>query len=127
MLNVTPMHHKILKQIKKYPKGISSEELIQKNNNNSGINHILTELKNENYLSRLASEEDTLRKYFDLDVVEYSGNWILTDKALAYLENHKLEFKFKIINSLIGFASGVATTILAEVIIMLIFGIQLRL
>lgn len=127
MLDITPMHHKILKQIKKYPNGISSELLIQYNNDNSGVNHILTELKNENYLSRLASEEDTLRKFFDLDIIEYSGNWILTDKALAYLENHKLEFKFKIINSLIGFASGVATTILAETILMLIFGIQLQL
>ena len=128
MLKITPIHQKILKQIKKHPNGISTEELIQINSNNSGINHILFELKDEKYLSRLISEEDNLRKAFDLKIVEYSGNWILTDKALAYLTNHKLEFefKFKLINAIIGFASGIATTIIAEAIILLIFGIRLQ-
>lgn len=121
MLKLSTIHRRILKQIKKYPNGISTEALIKINNNKLGIEFLLSELKVEKYLSQLISEEDKLRKAFDLDVQEYTGDWVLTNKALAYLENDKLEFKLKIVNRLIGFMIGIATAFSGQFLIHIIF------
>lgn len=114
MSNISYIHCKLLKQIKKYPDGISTEELIKINNGHCGIEFVLSELKADMYLTRLISEEDKISKAFGLEVSEYTGDWILTNKALAYLENDKLEIGLKIFNRLIGFVLGIFATLLAQ-------------
>lgn len=121
MYDLSVLQCKILKQIKKSPNGISTEELVTKNDNDDSIKYILSELQNEDCVSRLISSDDKIRKAFGLESGNYTGNWIITDKGLACLKNNKLELKLKIINRLVGFIFGVATTFLGQFFIRLIF------
>lgn len=117
MFEITPLHNKLIKQIKKYPKGISTDLLLKKNKNNNGVQFLLRELKQENYVTQLISEDDKLRQVMELDISEYTGDWVVTDKAMAYITNKKLEKKLIIFNRFIGFLTGVISTILIEILL----------
>lgn len=120
MTKLNKMQQSVLKQIKKQPQGISSDELINLNGKSSGTIFILEQLQKDEYLSRLPSQGDRVREVMGLENIGNTGDWIITDKALAYLQNNKLESKSKLINRLIGFIFGAATTVLAQILLHII-------
>lgn len=114
MSELNILKQKLLKKIKKYPQGISNHKIIKPNDKQSGIEYALKELEDEEYLSRLISTDDKITQAFGIEINKFTGDWILTEKGKAYLKNNKIEHSTKIVNTLIGFVSGIVATILAE-------------
>lgn len=121
MYKLPALHRKILKQVRKNSDGISTERLIKINKKHSGIEFVLSELKDEKYLSQLISQDDKIAQAMELEVKEYTGDWIITNKGLAYLRNNKIEFVINAVNRLLGFVAGIISTFLIEITIYLIF------
>lgn len=111
------IHCRVLKYINKHPQGISTETLEKKFNKKIGLTYILNNLLEQEYLSRLTSREDTLRHSMGLESVGNTGDWIVSDKGLAYLKNKKVKILYDLIKRLEGFAAGIIATILSELII----------
>lgn len=120
MFEPSAIHRKLMKQIQKHPNGISTENLANKGKDISVIKYVLDELKQESYVSRLISQDDKIAQTFGLENQEYSGDWVLTDKALSYLQNKKIEWKNNLFNQFMGFIFGIISTLVTQYIISLL-------
>ena len=115
--NVNDFQRVLLVKIRKHPEGLSREKLIKIYKQESGVDTALAELVKDGFLERTESEEDKTRKVMGLPVTEFSGDYLLTDKANAFLSDHKYSLYFKTANYLAGLISGALIDFLIAMII----------
>lgn len=113
---VNDFQRNLLKKIRKYPEGASKDELIKKYKQESGVETALTELVKGGFLERTESEEDKARRVMQLSVTEYTGDYLLTDKANAFLTNHRFSLYLKTANYLAGLFSGILLAFITRII-----------
>lgn len=114
----------ILKKIRKFPNGMSPEQLkkafAKKSQNESGVETALSELVKEGFLKRTESDEDRVRGVLDLPVNEFTGDYLLTNKAYAYLTNQNFENGIRLRDAFWGFVTGVVSAFLIQLLSKLI-------
>ena len=117
MNELNELQIKLLKEIKKHPDGISTVQLHKVFGEDSGIVHCLDELKKDKYLTQLESQDDKISKAFQIQNVDFSGDWIITDKGNAFLSNQAIVFNKSLIISIISFFAGVLSALLVEIVV----------
>ena len=114
--NVNRFQLDVLKQVKKYPNGVSKENLIHDLHlgKNNGIDTVLSELVKDGFLERTESEDDKARRVMNLPVTEFTGDYVPTDKAYACLTNRNYELRIRIVIGCASYIAGILSTLICQ-------------
>ncbi|MDE6021186.1 MAG: hypothetical protein K2H01_09375 [Ruminococcus sp.] len=121
MENLSALEIKYIKKIKKHSGKISPEQVSEILGTHA--EYILKSLREKAFVDRNPDKGDRIEMLMDFGedhVVDFHGEWVLTEKAYAFLEGHFLSMKLKFLSGFFGFILGVISTILAEYVVNLI-------